>query len=596
MTTTTTPMQQPTPRFLETQRGKAILENLTAYAFLAPAALVIFLFGIFPVVFSFFVSLYRWRRTPGDYRGLDSYIRALGELGYVSFFALAVGSIGFGLFTLWRMWQRSKTEDEPRLWANLTFIVPGAALTVATYYFGVWFFELFYEILEIPQNLLGQKITRELFIDAFIGAFGVSNVTAELDNMRFSMLAASILAVVWVFAVRSKRGGEFLTLAYMAGVSLLIGWWMLDVTIAEIDDAAAEARVEAVEDAMDEAEDLELVLSQTELDAIADAAADDVEMPIWTYTVMILGGVLLLGAAWWIWAHTVNRHDQSNLTLFLRLFAVVIAVVGAVLLIMELPPSIDNADEDVVRGFRVAAFYSAFSVPLQLTLGLALAVMLFQNIKGKSFFRVMFFMPYITPMVATSIAFSLIFSFTPSSPANGLMDFLGVPQQLWLRESDGVFLLLFGDGIPAWAHGPGLALVVIIIYNVWIYAGYSTVIFLAGLGNISTEIYEAARIDGANAWQQFRHITLPLLSPTTFFLILIATIGTFQAFTQIFLMRQPGGFDAVDTINLQIYDQIRGNATPNYAYGSAMAFVLFGVILILTIALNRVAGRRVFYG
>jgi multiple sugar transport system permease protein len=140
-----------------------------------------------------------------------------------------------------------------------------------------------------------------------------------------------------------------------------------------------------------------------------------------------------------------------------------------------------------------------------------------------------------------------------------------------------------------------LALVVIILYSVWTYAGYSAVIFLAGLGTIPGDVYEAARIDGANGWQQFRHITLPLLSPTTFFLMLIATIGTFQAFTQIFLMRRPGAFDAVDTINLYIYDEIT-RSSPDYAYGSAMAFVLFAVILTLTLIQNRIVGRKVFYG
>jgi ABC-type sugar transport system permease subunit len=173
---------------------------------------------------------------------------------------------------------------------------------------------------------------------------------------------------------------------------------------------------------------------------------------------------------------------------------------------------------------------------------------------------------------------------------------LNVERQSWLLEPTGIFRLLFGAGVPDVLVGPGLALVVIIVYNIWVYAGYSTVIFLAGLGNIPPELYEAARIDGANKWHQFRHVTLPLLSPTTFFLMLIATIGTFQAFTQIFLMRRPGAFKAVDTINIYIYEEIRNAANPDYAYGAAMAFVLFGVILILTLIQNRIIGRRVFYG
>ncbi|HEX2621047.1 MAG TPA: sugar ABC transporter permease, partial [Phototrophicaceae bacterium] len=167
--------------------------------------------------------------------------------------------------------------------------------------------------------------------------------------------------------------------------------------------------------------------------------------------------------------------------------------------------------------------------------------------------------------------------------------------QGWLLEPKGIFTLLFGSSVPQWLAGPGLALIVIMIYTTWVYAGYSTVIFLAGLGNIPKELYEAAKIDGASGWQSFRFITLPLLSPTTFFLILIATIGTFQAFTQIFLLRRPGALQAVDTINIYIYQKVSGT-TPDYGYGSAMAFVLFAVILILTFFQRRIADRRVFYG
>ena len=143
--------------------------------------------------------------------------------------------------------------------------------------------------------------------------------------------------------------------------------------------------------------------------------------------------------------------------------------------------------------------------------------------------------------------------------------------------------------------GPSLALIVIIIYTIWTYAGYHTVVFLAGLGNISGELYEAARIDGANGWAVFRHITLPLLSPTTFFLLLVSVIGTFQAFTQIWIMRTPAVTGAVDTVSVFILEQARAN-NPNLGYGSAMATVLLAVILVLTLIQNRLAKNRVFYG
>ncbi|NJO84668.1 MAG: sugar ABC transporter permease [Blastochloris sp.] len=100
---------------------------------------------------------------------------------------------------------------------------------------------------------------------------------------------------------------------------------------------------------------------------------------------------------------------------------------------------------------------------------------------------------------------------------------------------------------------------------------------------------------GASKSQQIWYVTLPLLSPTTFFLILVTTIGTLQAFTQFFLLRRPGAYDAVDTINIYIFNEVRTDS-PDFGYGSALAFVLFAVILILTIVQNRVVGRRVFHG
>ncbi len=115
------------------------------------------------------------------------------------------------------------------------------------------------------------------------------------------------------------------------------------------------------------------------------------------------------------------------------------------------------------------------------------------------------------------------------------------------------------------------------------------------MGGIPPELYEAARIDGAGGWAIFRHITLPLLSPTTFFLSLIAVIGTFQAFTQIWIMRTPASQRAVDTLGVHIFETVR-SADPNMGYGSAMAFVLFAVILLLTVFQNRIMGSRVFYG
>lgn len=545
-------------RYLQSRRGRLLLENLMAYLFIAPAGLLIFIFGIFPVAFSFFVSLHRWRRNPEEFRGLDQYVNALGSFAYVLFFWLAVGVLYFGLRTVMQM--ARETHGERRL---LLHSIPGVSLTVTGTVFIVWLFTLLPVILGIPQRLRGQAVTRDSFVNELAASFTYPGV-AELGSVLVAVsVGAALIVAAFALVLRGEKTPRVMTLAASASTALTAGAALMALTLAEISTAIDEAQ-----------------------------AAGTV-LPVWSQVVIIGAGAGLIGLGLWLWQQAV--HDTSGRPLVWRAIAVVVLVVAGTALVRELPPALAAADSNVLRGFNVALMFSLFSVPLQIALGLGLAVLLYQKLKGKSIYRMLYFLPYITPFVATSVVFSLIFSHNPASPANQLMNTLGLEAQNWLREPRGLFRLIFGESVPDALTGPGLALVVIILYNVWIYAGYSAVIFLAGLGNISQDFYEAARIDGANGWQQFRHITLPLLSPTTFFLILVATIGTLQAFTQIYLMRKPGGYNAVDTINLTIFNQIQ-QESPNFGYGSAMAFVLFAVILALTVMQNRAAGRSVFYG
>ena len=515
--------------------------------------------AFFPVLFAFFVSLHRWRRFPDEYRGLDSYVEALGSFTYVVFFWLACGLIVYAIYAIWRLWRDSQGERQAML-----FLVPGALGTVGILAFTNWFFVLLPVVLDVPRRLRGQNITQELFVNEFFTSFTFPEVLAAHDIMLVGLVVGILSAILFFRFVSTRRSNTYFVQALAVFMALALGAVLMQLTLDEIQLAIAEAQ-ESGE-----------------------------ALPIWPQIILISAGVALMGVATWLWQRGVATFNDREFVV--RGLMVILAVIGAYLLITQLPTALAEADNDVLQGFSVTVMYSVFSVPLQLTLGLALAVLLFQNIHGKSFFRVVYFLPYITPFVATSAIFALLFSHRSASPANQLLATLGIESQTWLLEPTGIFKLIFGDGVPPALAGPGLALVVIIVYNIWVYAGYSTVIFLAGLGNIPRELYEAARIDGANNWHQFRHVTLPLLSPTTFFLMLIATIGTFQAFTQIFLMRRPGAYKAVDTINIYIYEEIRDAANPDYAYGAAMAFVLFGVILILTLIQNRVIGRRVFYG
>ena len=167
---------------------------------------------------------------------------------------------------------------------------------------------------------------------------------------------------------------------------------------------------------------------------------------------------------------------------------------------------------------------------------------------------------------------------------------------MWLDEPKSIIEMLTGSNVElsGWLAGPSLALVVIIIFNIWSYIGYDTVIFLAGLGGIPGELYEAAAIDGASRWDQFRHITLPLLSPTTYFLTLLAVIGTFKAFNHVWVLRSAAALGTTDTASIVIFSEFNRNT--RYGYAASLAFVLLGVILILTIINNKVAEERVFYG
>jgi len=237
--------------------------------------------------------------------------------------------------------------------------------------------------------------------------------------------------------------------------------------------------------------------------------------------------------------------------------------------------------------------YSLLSVPIQLTLAFLLSYLLFQKIRGKAFFRVAMFLPYVTSTVASAAVWARLYS-PDIGIINQVLKGLGLPTSKWLLEDTGIFTLLadsLGIALPSGITGPSLALVSIIIYTTWVFVGYDMTIFLAGLGNIPTELNEAARIDGASGWRLMRHITLPLLSPTTFFLSLITIIGTFKAFNHIWVMTQ--GDNGTTTASILIYSQMYEFQRAGYA--SALAFLLFSVILIVTILQNRIASQGVVY-
>lgn len=318
----------------------------------------------------------------------------------------------------------------------------------------------------------------------------------------------------------------------------------------------------------------------------------------WWGALAFFGGLLLVLAAHWLWTDAFRRDDGAP-RLVGRLLGAVLLLASGVSVSLGWRLMTEEGDRRFLAGLTRTVYYGFGSVPVQIVLALIIASLLFQNLRGQELFRMLYFLPYVTPAVAAAAVFRNIFSPRPERPANALLDWLGLPTQQWLFETRPVTQVLFGGVLDRlgleltgfWA-GPSLALVTVIVFGIWTYTGYNAVIFLAGLGNIPKQLYEAASIDGATRVQQFRHITVPLLSPVTFYLTVLGFIGTFQAFTHIYVMRSPNTRDAVDTASVVIFDTFYGRN--NFSLAAAQSVVLFAIILILTLLQNRFFGRRVF--
>ncbi len=315
----------------------------------------------------------------------------------------------------------------------------------------------------------------------------------------------------------------------------------------------------------------------------------------------VVGGLLLLATAWTVWQKVTP--ETSNKVFLLRAVAMLLLIAGGVACLLGLPDMLSNGDEDMFRSLLITFFYSIGTVPAQIVLSFLLANILFQAIWGRTMWRILYFLPYVTVTVASAAVWRTIFD-----PLRGVVNMalngMGVAQEnlpQWVFEPTGVNILIgrwLGIEVPAWAGGPSLALVVIILYNVWVYVGYNTVIYLAGLGNVPSEMYEAARIDGASRWELLRYITIPLVSPTTYFLVMMGVLGTFRAFNHVYVITagQTLGFPRGTTMTASILIFKQFWEGHRFGYASALAFILTGVMLSLTWIQNRVSEGRVFYG
>jgi len=237
--------------------------------------------------------------------------------------------------------------------------------------------------------------------------------------------------------------------------------------------------------------------------------------------------------------------------------------------------------------------YTLLTIPFTILFGLFFAYLLFNVRKGKGVYRSIYFLPYVISTVGSAVVWAVIFD--PSSGfANQVLNALGIPPLRWLIEPSGLFEAL--SGTHGGIAGPPVALIAVAIFTIWQTMGYDVIIFMAGLTGIPHELYEAARIDGAGSFALFRYITLPLLSPTTFFVIVISVIGSLQSFNQIYAMntaaaqRLGGPLGATNTLTVYMFDQLYSFS--NYGYASAIAVLLSLIILALTLLNFRFLGRR----
>ncbi|MBI2940696.1 MAG: sugar ABC transporter permease [Chloroflexi bacterium] len=217
-------------------------------------------------------------------------------------------------------------------------------------------------------------------------------------------------------------------------------------------------------------------------------------------------------------------------------------------------------------------YYVGMYVPLHLLVAIALALFLNQQVRGMPAYRTLFYIPSIVPLVAGAILWVWILQ-PEWGLINSLLNLLGIEGPLWLASTE-------------WSKP---ALIVMALWG----SGSAMIIFLAGLQGVPQHLYEAAEIDGANRWQRFVNVTLPMLSPTIFFLLVLSVIGSFQVFTTAYVMT--GGGPAESTLFYMLYLYRRAFVFLNMGYAAAMAWILFLGILALTLVQFTLANRWVYY-
>lgn len=244
------------------------------------------------------------------------------------------------------------------------------------------------------------------------------------------------------------------------------------------------------------------------------------------------------------------------------------------------------------RALWNTAYYAAVSVPLSVALGVGLAVLLSQKVRGVGVYRTLWYLPSVVPAVAASILWMGLLDPQAGLVNHVLADRLGLPEQGWLNStSEAAYPPSWPDSPVGRVFGSKDALVLMALWGV----GNFVVIYLAAIGDIPESLYEAARLDGAGPLRRFWAITLPMLSPVVFFNLVMGLIQSVQAFTQVYLVSDGVGDPAGSTLMLSLHLFLAAFRDLEVGYASAMAWVLFAIVLSVTAWLFRSSRRWVHY-
>lgn len=229
-------------------------------------------------------------------------------------------------------------------------------------------------------------------------------------------------------------------------------------------------------------------------------------------------------------------------------------------------------DANFWQSIKVTALYVLGSVPGSTVIAIAVAMLLAQNIRFVSTWRTIYFLPSVVSPVAVAVLWFYVFN-PQYGLVNTLLDYVGITGPGWIFDED-------------WA-------LITVVFMSWWTIGGQIVIYLAGLKNIPKELYEAVAVDGGGPWARFRHVTIPMLSPTIFFNVVLALIGAFQIFEGPWILTRGGPNDATLTYMLNLYKQ--AFEFGNFGYASALAWVLFVIIMLFTMLIFRSSTLWVYY-